>query len=343
MSDTWTAPSPDGAPVSLRMRKPDPFALPFLTPEMLRKVLEESERPIRQYLDRNKAKAAALSLNAMVVEISRIVPGAAEKGAFELKYIVRDWARKNNVRIPDRSTPPHPADASSNYKDTSESALVKSIKDAVQTAKDGVTVKAGPLETKVSISGATMKLGPFGAEVSPTGEVSGTISGTGSNGETGKMKVDGKGASMEVKDGKFKVKHSVSWEGEMKLDTSYDKFRFTGSVSQKSWSLTLTFNTKDMPPYPGAIADIFAKGEQGVRGILRETSNFRSLEQIPDLAKKVDPHLKPVKRAIGTAGVLAGLKENVSFGAKISGPGPGADDATRNQGVTGTIVLTIRF
>ncbi len=338
MADDWTAPSPDGSPVSLSMRKRDPFAVPFLTPEIIQKVIADGERPVRQYLDRNHGKGGMLSLNALVVEVCKMVPGAAEKGVVELKYIIRDWARKSNVSLPPMSTPPHPADRPARIEDTSESSLIKAIKDAVKTAKDGVTVRAGAFETKVSISGATAKLGPFGTAVSPTGDVSGTIT----TGE-GKITVGPKGVSSEIKDGTFKIKHSVSWEGEIKLDTSYEKFRFVGAISPKTWSLTLTFNTKDMPPYPGAIADIFAKGETGVRGILHETAGFENLDEIPDLAKKIEPHLKPVKQAIGTAGILAGLKSHVSFGAKISGPGPSAGAAERQKGVSAMVVLTISF
>lgn len=342
MSDGWTAPSPDGAPVSLRMRQPKPPGIPFVTPEIIRKVIADGERPIRQWLDRNKKRANLLSLEALVVEVAKMVPGAAQKGVGELKYIVRDWARKNGVNLPPKSTPPHPADRSTTWKDTSDSALLKSVKSAIKTAKDGVSVAVGPLVTKVSVSGATARLGPFGVAASPTGDVSGTISGK-KDGEEGKITVGPKGISAEVKDGNFKVKHSVSWEGEMKLDTSYEKFRLVGSVSGKAWSLTLTFNTKDMPPYPGAIADIFAKGEQGVRGIVNETRKFRKLSDIPGLKEKIDPHLKPVKKAVGTAGILAGLKSRVSFGAQISGPGPLASAADKQKGVNAMLVLTIRF
>ena len=111
-SQDWTAPSPDAAPISLQMRKPDPFALPFVTPEIIRKVIEDGERPIRQWLDRNRRRANLMSLEALVVEIARMVPDAAQKGVGELKYIVQDWARKNGVNLPPKSTPPHPADRS---------------------------------------------------------------------------------------------------------------------------------------------------------------------------------------------------------------------------------------
>lgn len=343
MSDTWTAPSPDAAPVSLRMRKTDPMDKYRLTPEMLRKIIEDSERPIRQFLDKNRAYARCHSLGALIVEVMKLVPGAADKGVHEVRYIIKDWARKAGVRIPTLSTPPHPGDPVPGKVDLPSAMddLIKSVKDAVQTAKDGVNVRMGKLETKVSVTGATAKLGPFGAEVTPTGDYKGTMTGKGRAGEEAKLDVGKDGTSASVKDGKFKSKFEISWEGEMKLSTSYDTFKLSGAVSSKSWSVTLTFNTDKMPPYPGAIGRIFAEGEQGVRGILAETAKFRRIEDIPDLPGKIEPHLKPVKKAIGTAGALAGLKEHISFGIEVKGPGPaaGADD----KGASVMAVVTVRF
>ena len=338
----WTAPSPDAAPVSLNMRRFEPPALPFVTPEIIRKAIEEGERPVRQWLDRNRKRANLLSIEALIVEIAKQAPGAAQKGVGELRYIIEDWARKNAVNLPPVSTPPHPADQPTKWANPSDSELVKAVKDVVKTAKNGVSVQAGPLITKVSVSGATAQLGPFGVGVTPSGDVSGTLA-VGKGKTKGKVTVDTDGVSAEVEKGDFKLKHSVNWAGEMKLDTSYEKFRLVGKLSGKSWSLTLTFNTKDMPPYPGAIAEIFTKGEEGVRGIVNETRSFESLSDIPDIKQRIDPHLKPVKKAVGTAGILAGLKSRVSFGAQISGPGVNAGQAELQRGVNAMLVLTVRF
>ncbi len=343
MSDTWTPPSPDGAPVSLKMRKPDPMDAFRLTPEMLMKIIEDGERPIRQFLDKNKKLAQSRSLGALIVEVMKLVPGAADKSVFELKYIITDWAKKAKVRLPTFSVPPHPADPTPGNFNTPSAfdGLTKAVKSAVETAKSGVQVKISKLETKISVTGATAKLGPFGAEVSPTGDVKGTIEAKGTKGEKAKLTIDKKGATGELTAGNFKSKYGISWEGELKMSTSYDTFKLAGSVSAKTWTITLTFNTDKMPPYPGAIGKIFAEGEKGVRGILSETAEFKRIEDIPDIGKKIEPHLKPVKKAIGTAGALAGLKKHISFGLEVKGPGPMAGPDNKGASVMG--VLTIRF
>ena len=344
MPNDWIAPSPDGAPVSLRMR-PDPVDKYRLSPSQLQKLIEESERPIRQFLDKSPNLVRTHSLGALVVEVMKLVPGATDKSVEEVKYIIKDWAQKKGVRIPTLSTIPHPADPIPGQIDrvSAMAGLIKAVKDGVETAKSGVSINMGSLETKISISGATAKLGPFGASVSPTGEVKGTIEGTGSGGAKGRMEVGKDGASVSVEDGKFKTKYEVTWEGELKLSTSYDNFKFSGSISPKSWSITLTFNTAKMPPYPGAIGKIFGEGEKGVRGILRETARFKRIEDIPEIKDKIEPHLKPVKKAIGTAGALAGLKKHVSFGVKLTGPGTNADAQARAAGTSIVGVLTVHF
>lgn len=344
MPNDWIAPSPDGAPVSLRMR-PDPIDKYRLTPAQLQKIIEESERPIRQYLDKNPNLARTHSLGACIVEIMKLVPGASDKSVAELKYIIQDWAKKRGIRLPALSTVPHPADPVPGRIDTPSAmaGMIKAVKDAVKTAKSGVSINMGKLETKISVTGATAKLGPFGASVSPTGDVKGTIEGKGADGAKGKMEVGKDGASVSVEDGKFKTSYGISWKGEMKLSTSYDNYKLSGSISQNSWSITLTFNTAKMPPYPGAIGKIFGEGEKGVRGILRETAKFRRIEDIPGIKDKIEPHLKPVKKAIGTAGALAGLKKHLSFGVRITGPGPNADAETRGKGTSVQGVLTVHF
>ena len=252
----------------------------------------------------------------------KLVPGATDKSVAELKYIVEDWAKKRNVHIPALSIAPHPADLIPGKIDRASKLddMIRSIKDAVETAKSGIGVNMGALETRLSISGATAKLGPFEANAGLGGV---TV-------ETGK-------------NSKLKTKYEVGWDGEMKLSTSYDSLKLAGAIGPKAWSMTLTFNTDKMPPYPAAIGKIFHEGEKGVRGILKETATFSHIRDIPDLAGRIKPHVEPVKKAVSTAGTLAGLKDRVSVGLEVKGPLSEADPIDKQRGTTVQGVITILF
>src|SRR3546814_8859740 len=86
--------------------------------------------------------------------------------------------------------------------------------------------------------------------------------------------------------------------------------------------MSLTFPGENYTPDLTRLSDVFGKGEKAMRAILAETASFERLEDIPEIARTVSPHLDPVKEAVKAAQGAAATKPGVSFGIEASGPGP---------------------
>jgi hypothetical protein len=288
------------------------------TPEMLRQVISESERPIRQWLDRNKAQVRGWSLNAATAEVLKQVPGAANQGVGTVRAVIQDWARQNSIQLPAQSLVPHPADTLP-PSDSSGSfdGLVSAIKSAVKTAKDGVSVESGPASVRISVSGVTGRLGPADLRAEPTGVRAGVEN------ELGRMEA------------------GVSWAGKMHFATNSRGFHFNASLASDRWSATLTFPSDEMPADFSTLGDVFSSAENGMRGVAAATGSVRSLNDLSDAKNKISPHIDPIKEAVTTAANVASTPSGVSFGIRVSGPG--YNSGPNDQGHQVTAVMTIRF
>src|SRR3546814_17356256 len=101
--------------------------------------------------------------------------------------------------------------------------------------------------------------------------------------------------------------------------------------------MSLTFPGENYTPDLTRLSDVFGKGEKAMRAILAETASFERLEDIPEIAKTVSPHLEPVKDAVKAAQGAAATQPGVNFGLAASGPGPlreatGSPSGARLQG-----------
>ena len=88
--------------------------------------------------------------------------------------------------------------------------------------------------------------------------------------------------------------------------------------------MQLTFPTNQMPVDLSSLGGVFGRGERALRSALGEVGGFRSLDDIPDIAGRIEPHVAPVRQAVQTATRLARTRPGISFGVRAEGPGPGA-------------------
>lgn len=184
-----------------------------------------------------------------------------------------------------------------------DSSIVSGIKGAIETVVDGVGVERAHGYAKIKVGGPTVGL-------------------------------RGKG---------FEASGSVSWSGGFAVETSYKGLHFSGSLEADKWEMSLTFPGESFSPDIASLSEVFGKGEKAMRAILAETAGFRKLEDIPEIAKTVSPHLEPVKDAVKAAQGAAETKPGVNFGIQASGPGPIPDPAGGPAGAKVLGVLTVRF
>jgi hypothetical protein len=158
----------------------------------------------------------------------------------------------------------------------------------------------------------------------------------------GRTEIGLSGATVELMGGGARVGGSISWGGTMGLSTELGGIRFAGSLSAERWSMTVTLPPGTPIPDVGRLGAIFSEGEEGLRGIARETASFSSLREVSALADAISPHLDPVKRAIDAArGIAEARERRVSVG--ITAGGPALSPAAADPGLEIRATLTIRF
>ncbi len=347
------------APVSLGMRQPaalgpsNQSALQRLTPTIprlsfadLQAVLAESERPIRAWLDENEARVRGLSLAAATAEVLRNVPGAADQGAGSVASTIQHWARERGITLPSLSIVPHAADAGATAapRQAGDSELVSAVRGAIRAVSEGVKVERGPAFVRLSASGATAGLRHSGARttatVTPTCGVRGRI-----ESQEGFAEVTERGVTVGATAPGVRVTTGVTWSGDLRFATSIRNFNLSMSLSAERWLMQLTFPTGQMPADLSTLGAVFGAGESALRASLVEVSGFRSIDEIPDLAARISPHVAPVRRAVETATRIARTPPGISFGIRAEGPtrgaGPGGGPNPAASRVFG--VLTIRF
>ena len=319
------------------------LGLPRLSSAQLQVVLAESERPIREWLDANIARVRSLSLAAATAEVLRAVPSAAGMGTGGVAGVVENWAGERGVTLPVRSLAPHPADQG--VGGGGGGGLIDGIRRTVESATRGTAIVEGDAgEVRVSVRGATARL-ERGAITTRAEAGAGGIKARVESPE-GSAEVDTSGASVGLRSGPVRVGARIAWSGQMSVTSSVEDLHFTASLSADRWSMRLSFPRAGMPQDLAALSDVFSQGASALGGVVEETATFRSIEEIPDLAGRISPHLAPVKRSIETASRVARTPLGVSFGVEVGGPtrepAPGAGlEAPR--GVEARAVLTIRF
>lgn len=320
------------------------FGPPRLSYAQLQAVLAESERPIREWLDANVARVRGLSLAAATYEVLRALPQVADMGAGSVAGAIESWARERGITLPARSLAPHPADEAGAAVGGG-GGVIDRLKRAVEAATRGTAIVEGDAgELRISVTGATARLQGGGVEARAEAGPSGVEARV--EGREGSARVGTSGAAVSIRGGGVEVGARINWSGQMSFVASASDLHFNASLSADRWSLRLTFPRAQMPQDISALAGVFSDGANALSAIARETSSFRSIDQIPEIADRVSPHMAPVRRAIDAASRIARTPLGVSFGVEVGGPmRAGAAGATgaEARGVEARAVLTIRF
>lgn len=286
----WTLPAAPGPSNQSALRRFAP-GLPSLSFSQLQAVLAESERPIRTWLDQNVDYVRGLSLAAATAEVWRRVPGAAGQGLGSIAGTIQSWAREHRITLPVLSLVPHPADqlggrAAAPRAGASDSELMAAVRGAIGAVTRGINVESTHGFARISVSGATVGLRSGG------GRLSGTITPSGGvrvRGETrsGFAEVGESGATVGVTSPGVRASAGITWSGQIGLSTSVRNFNFSMSLSAQSWSMQLTFPSAEMPVDLSTLGGVFGSAESALRSGLGELSGFRSIEEVPDLARRL--------------------------------------------------------
>lgn len=280
-----------------------------LSPTQLQQILENSERPMRAWLDRNRSRVQGLSVRAAAYEMIRGLPAAAEQGQAYCEGIVRGWAAERGIQLPQQSIVPHPADQSipppPPSPSLSNSAIARTLSSLLNIAVEGVAIERPHGYARINASGYTVGLRRGGLEAAG----------------------------------------NIAWSGDLGLQARAGNVHFQASIGKESWKISLTFPNENMPADVSRLSAIFGEAQSVMRDLLTEFGPVPDPSRIPDIVERVRPHTRQLREAVDAMTSIGGTQRGVNVGIQAEGPGLGATAGAPNvpAGTSIQAVLTVVF
>jgi hypothetical protein len=225
----------------------------------------------------------------------------------DVRKVVTQWATIHAVGllIGQPTVGPPAAPAQGVPASNSNSELIESVKKAISTVNDGVTIGKKGSNVNVGVTGLTANL-----------------------------KKGDKAASL-----------GISWGGTLKMDAESGPFHFSGNLSKDKWEITLSFPQDTYIPDLTSLGKVFAEGERAVGKMADATRSFTSISDARKVGALIKPHAAAVQAAIeATSGIAkANKKGGPSFGFTLGSSEPGPAEQGIPKGVQGSIVFTYVF
>jgi len=255
-----------------------------LDPKFVRQMMEEEERPVRQWLDKHteELRAQSLSLPALMKRVLDSVPAANKLPGVQVVAIIREWARDCSVNIPDISLVPGMGGATGSAASLpiTGSDLAASLKKLLNIPTD-ITIDDKTGKAVISTSGATIEL----------------------RSRTG-----------------LKVGGSVDWNGKMGVAAAYGGLSLKGSLTAQQWDLQLSYTLGPAMPDLSGLAKIF---QDGVQSLQETVSDIDKAGNIPAIKDAASSHWDKVDKAIKTASQISKVKAGqLGLGGQVGAKGP---------------------
>jgi hypothetical protein len=225
----------------------------------------------------------------------------------EIRKVVVQWAAIHAVGLVLRNPPTGPPVSMSGGTSppAADSELIDSVKKALSTVVDGVTIGRNGANVNIAVTGLTTNL----------------------------------------KSGDKSVSLGIAWGGTLKLDAASGPFHFSGSLAKDKWEITLSFPQDTYIPDLSSVGRVFTEGEKAVRKMADATRNFSDISDARKIGSLVKPHAAAVQSAVEAASGIAkaSKKGGPSFGFRVGSPDPGPGEEKMPGGVQGTVVFTYVF
>lgn len=267
------------------------------------------EDKIRAYLFANKSKIEFSTLNIVVSDVKlNVFYGMSPISDDEIRAIVTRWASIHAIGLvvgaPAGGTAP-PAGPTAKNSSPSDSELVTTVKKAIATITEGVTVGRKGANVNLGVTGLTANLA--------------------------------KGSNL--------ASFGITWTGTLKLNAQSGPVHFTGSLSKDSWELVLSFPKDSYIPDMSKLGKVFSEGERAMVEMAKATRSFKNIDDARRIGALIKPHADAASEAVEALGGImnAEKKGGASFGFRIGSPQPGPGEQGMPGGVQGTIVFTYVF
>jgi hypothetical protein len=144
--------------------------------------------------------------------------------------------------------------------------------------------------------------------------------------KTGKINVSVKGVTLKLSGEGPDTSLNVSWTGTLSTVVSLGKISLTESLSQKGWSISLSY-PKDTPILNiNTLGQTVGLGGQALAGTAEETFAMTNVKDVRSYVDRISPYIGPVANAMGAVQGIAkrpdrGFSVNVSVGSPDPSPG----------------------
>lgn len=143
------------------------------------------------------------------------------------------------------------------------------------------------------------------------------------------------GPTVGLRSGRFKVGSSIGWDGALGLESSLGDYRFRASLTAERWELRLGFRIGPAMPDLSSLSSIFVPAGEALTRVAAVTA---TLPDPAEAARAIGDEVKPIRRAITTAGQIGRARPGASFQLDpvLFGRGPAgpADQPPIGFGVT---------
>jgi hypothetical protein len=187
----------------------------------------------------------------------------------------------------------------------SDSELIATVKKAITTVTDGITIGKKGANINIGVTGPTANL----------------------------------------KKGDNAVSLGISWTGTLKLDANSGPLHFSGRLAKDKWEITLSYPQDTYIPNLSTLGKVFTEGENAIVKMADATRSFSNINDVSKISALVKPHAAALQEAVDAASGIAkaNKKGGSSFGFKLSSPEPGPGEQSIPPGVQGQIVFTYVF
>ncbi len=265
------------------------------------------EDRIIAYLSGHRGSIQSSTIDQVVKDVKlSVFYGMSPIPDDQIRKIVVQWATINAVGLLiTQPAPGAPASSSGDLPTNSDSDFIDSVKKAVSTINDGVTIGKKGANINIGVTGLTGNLN--------------------------------KGDSS--------VSLGVSLTGTLKLDAASGPFHFSGTLAKDKWEITLSFPQDTYIPDLSSLGKVFSEGEKAVGNMAIAAKSFNNIGDASKVGALIKPSSAALQNAVEAVSGIAKANKGggASFGFKLGSPDAMPGEQGMPGGVQGSVVFTYVF
>jgi hypothetical protein len=157
----------------------------------------------------------------------------------------------------------------------------------------------------------------------------------------GKITISVKGLTAKMGGEGPDTSLKVSWTGTLSAVVSGGNFTLKNSLSQKSWSMSLSY-PKDTAVFDfKKLGQVFGQSGNALSGIVEETFGMTNVKDVRSYVDRISPYIGPVSDAMAAAqGIATRPKQGLSVNISVGSPDPSPGQTGMPGGVQAFVTVT---